>query len=911
MAARIGFENFPEAERYYELYLADPVRVDPSWRALFSQWDRLPLEEAPAAMHVESRGDWRIYELIRAYRSYGHLLANCNPIATQEAQIPRGLRLETFGFTQLDWHEAFPTYGLLAQPLAPLKELVAVLQSIYCGKIGLEYMELHSPDMERWLQSQVEPTRFQLELSAEERHQLLHLLNKAELFESFLHTKYVGQKRFSLEGGETLIPILQTIIEQSADNGAESIVIGMAHRGRLNVLCNILNKSYGELFSEFDEDYLPDFCEGSGDVKYHKGFQATVYTARNQKVRIDLMPNPSHLESVDPVVQGQVRARQVLLEESGIPGARDKVVPLLIHGDASISGQGVVYETLQLWRLPGYANGGTIHLVINNQIGFTTLPTDSRSTEYCTDIARAFDAPVFHVNAEDPEGCVYATKLAVQLRQKFHCDVFIELNCYRKYGHNECDEPAFTQPFEYQLIRQKTSIRGLYLAQLISHGVLERQLVEKMEEEFRHALQASQDQINEAKGKKAKRAGCTRLRLFEDQTELLKVVETGVAAKILRAVAQRFCAVPEGFTLHAKLIKLLEERLAMVVENVAVRKPIDWGMAEQLAIATLLWEGVHVRLSGQDSRRGTFSHRHAMWMDQKEARKYFPLSCLKQGQGRFDVFNTPLSEYAALGFEYGYSMANTNALVIWEAQFGDFSNGAQITIDQYLSSGEQKWGLQVPLTLLLPHGYEGQGPDHSSARIERFLQLCGDENMFVCNPSTPAQMFHLLRRQVHSGWKKPLVVFTPKSLLRYPACVSTLEELEQGHFNEVLDDPGAFKTPKKMALCSGRVYYDLIAERTKRNAEELVVIRLEQLYPMPLCRLAELVDCYKTVKEYIWVQEEPSNMGGWKEVRHHIDGLLPNGKTLKYLGRPCSASPSAGSYALHNRQYQTMIEAIF
>lgn len=914
MTREIGFGNLSEAERYYEQYLADPSQVDPSWRTLFSQWEKLPSDAFPSLKEAgaESRGDWRIYDLIHAYRSYGHLLAKVNPIATYEAEVPHELRLETMGFTELDWDEEFPTYGLLSTPRARLRDMVAALQAIYCGRVGIEYMELHSPEMEQWVQSEIEATRFQAELGIEEKRQILHILNKSELFESFLHTKYVGQKRFSLEGGETLIPILQTIIEQSAEKGAETIIMGMAHRGRLNVLCNIMNKSYAEIFSEFEEGYIPDSFEGSGDVKYHKGFQATVTTAQNKKVRIELMPNPSHLESVDPVVEGQVRARQVLLEGDSPKGAWDQVIPLLIHGDASVSGQGVVYETIQLWRLPGYANGGTIHIVINNQIGFTTLPKDARSTLYCTDIARTFDAPVFHVNAEDPEGCVYATKLAVMLRQKFHRDVFIELNCYRKYGHNEGDEPAFTQPLEYQLIRKKASIRELYLEQLIHQGVLEKQLAERMEEEFRSSLQASQDTLKEGKEKTQKtRSSHKHLRTEEQHSELFRIVETGVPAETLRAVAERFCRVPDGLTIHPKLIKLLEERLEMVAAEPSARKPIDWGMAEHLAMATLLWEGVHVRLTGQDSRRGTFSHRHAMWMDQKEARKYFPLSRLRQGQGRFDVFNTPLSEYAALGFEYGYNMANPNAFVIWEAQFGDFGNGAQITIDQYLSTGEQKWGLKVPLTLLLPHGYEGQGPEHSSARMERFLQLCGDDNMFVCNPSTPAQLFHLLRRQVQAGWKKPLIIFTPKGLLRYPECVSTLEDLEKGHFYEVMDDPNPPKTANRMIFCSGRVYYDLINERAKHKRDDLVIVRLEQLYPLPLFRIAELIDRYKEVKQYLWVQEEPSNMGGWKSVRSGIGGLLTGGKNLKYIGRLRSASPAAGSYALHKRQYQAIMEAIF
>lgn len=927
----LGFANIPALEELYLKYKEDPSSVDPSWHKIFTAFEATkdhPLHKKspfptiplvpPHKLHGEEPSvkslfqqagktfpaDLRVYNLIEAYRTYGHLLAKFNPIATHEPKEPHELKLETLGFSPGELSVSFPTCGLLAQPNAPLLDIINTLKSIYCDKIGIEYMGLQRPELEHWLQQQIESTRMQINFPIEQKQLILQQLNKSELFESFLHTKYVGQKRFSLEGGETLIPMLAALIDRGAELTADEFVLGMPHRGRLNVLTNIMNKSYADIFSEFEEGYIPESFEGSGDVKYHKGFSSEILTSFGKKVQIDLTPNPSHLESVDPVVEGQVLARQIQKDDLD----KEKVVPILIHGDAAVSGQGVVYETMQFYRLKGYSTGGTIHIVINNQIGFTTLPRDSRSTPYCTDIARAFGSPVFHVNAEDPESCVYVTLLAMEIRHLFHCDVFIDLNCYRKYGHNETDEPAYTQPLEYQMIRKRKPIREIYRDLLDHQGVLEKYMAEALEVEFKKALQQALKSAKIAPKETTEKSAV--LPAPPKENGLFLPIQTGVSKEELQEVAQRVCRVPEGFNIHPKLGNLIKERLSMVMDD-AEAKPVDWGMGETLAFGTLLWEGVHVRLSGQDSCRGTFSHRHALWMDQVAERAYYPLKHLKKDQGRFDVYNSPLSEYAVLGFEYGYSLAYPSALVIWEAQFGDFSNGAQITIDQYISTSEQKWGQKLGLVLFLPHGYEGQGPEHSSGRLERFLTLCGDDNLQIVNPTTPAQLFHMLRRQVLRPLRKPLIVFTPKGLLRHPGCVNKIDDFVKGSFQEILDDPHPPKNVKRIAFCTGRIYYDLIEERKKNNADDLAIIRIEQLYPFHTERMKEVIAKYSGVKEYFWVQEEPSNMGAWTFVRPIFRSLLPKGHELNYVGRTASASPATGSHVLHKKEYALFMGQLF
>lgn len=901
----LAFANPGLFEELYSKYKQTKDSVDSEWQKIFEAFDSEVVSFPTKTFHTKithptrTEAEFKIFQLIQAYRTYGYLAAKVNPLDAEEATEPRQLNLEELGFRTEELSQTFPTLGILKKPEASLLEIVNALKEIYCGHVGIEYIGFQSPEFEEWLQKRIEPNRFKNVFSVEQKQEILQYLNKSELLESFLHTKYVGQKRFSIEGGETFIPIMAALIEVGADMGVTEFYLGMAHRGRLNLLANILNKSYKEIFSEFDEGYIPESLEGSGDVKYHKGFYSNVQTVHGHKVQVTLTPNPSHLESVNPVVEGEVRARQDQLKDS----QREKVVAILVHGDAALSGQGVIYENLQLYRLENYTTGGSIHIVINNQIGFTTLPKEARSTSSCTDVAKAFGAPIFHVNGEDPEACVYAAILAMEIRHKFHFDVFIDLNCYRKYGHNESDEPAFTQPIEYKIIRSKKPIRDQYRDQLIEQGVLEKYMAESMEAEFKKSLNQAlkiekpheQEKENNSK---------------ENQVSIFQTVETGVNYKILREIAEEICLIPKNFNLHPKLQHLLKERLAMVVPEKEA-KPLDWGMAELLAYGSLLYEGTPLRLAGQDTCRGTFSHRHAMWMDQVAEKAYFPLSHLAKAETSADVVNSPLSEFAALAFEYGYSVAYPQALVIWEAQFGDFANGAQVVIDQYIASGEQKWGQKTSLTLFLPHGYEGQGPEHSSARLERFLTLAGNDNMFIANPTTPAQFFHLLRRQILGRFQKPLVVLTPKGLLRHPECISHIKELEKGHFSPFLDDPSAPKSAKKLLICSGRIFYDLQAYRKKEKINDTVILRIEQLYPFDEETFKKVMERYASITECFYVQDEHQNMGAYNYLRPILTKLLPKKIELKYAGRPPSASTAAGSYALHKKEQAAIMNTLF
>lgn len=897
----INYGNSALIDDLYEAYAKNPANVPATWRRYFEKLKAESQETYEPQYSFESiPADIRILDLIDGYREYGHLAANVNPIAIKENGWPQELNIEAYGFSQEDLGKEYPTCGLMEAAYAPLSSIIEVLKEIYCTKIGIEYMGCQSPELEKWIQERIEPNRCKIDLSIDQKRMILQYLNRSELLEVFIHTKYVGQKRFSLEGGETLIPMLEAVIRRGSQLGVNQVVIGMAHRGRLNVLSNIMNKSYADIFSEFEENYIPQSFEGSGDVKYHKGFYSETVMEGTKKVQITLMPNPSHLEAVDPVVEGATYAKQILCNDL----KKEEVIPVLIHGDAALAGQGVVYETLQMYNLKGYSTGGTVHFVINNQVGFTTQPEEGRSTRYCTDIARAFGAPVFHVNGEDPESCIFATYLAIELRQIFHSDVFIDLNCYRKYGHNESDEPAFTQPIEYQMIRKKQPVREIYRDNLIKQGVLERAMAESLEEEFRKALGGALDKAKEP----LKKSAGPELSQAKN-SGIFDAIQTGVPVETIREVADAMCRIPEGFDIHRKLQKLLEERLAMV--NVDHPKPMDWGMAENLAYGTLLWNRHSVRLAGQDSGRGTFSHRHAIWWDQTSQKPYIPLQHLKPEQGRCEIINSPLSEYAAMGFEYGYSLIAQKALVLWEAQFGDFGNGAQIMIDQFIATAEQKWSQSTPLVLLLPHGYEGQGPEHSSGRIERFMTLCGDDNMFICNPTLPAQMFHLLRRQALRPKKKPLVIFTPKGLLRLPECVSSLDDLANGTFEEILDDPHAPENAKRMILCSGRIFFDLDAARKEQQSNDLVIIRIEQLYPLNEEKLIALIKKYKSVGQYIWAQEEPHNMGAWGNIAPVINKLLPTSEKLKYIGRPRSASTAVGSHSKHKKEFRAIMDEIF
>ncbi len=886
-------------EKLYEQFLKDPESVEPSWRHFF--------EGVEFGQYVQVQklppggGDARIARLIDAYRTFGHLQAHVNPIATQPIQAANELNLSVLGFEEKELNQEFSTCGLLEKPTAPLSEIITVLQEIYCGTKGVEYMGFHSPELQRWVQGQIEPIRFHPQFSIEEKKRILNRLNQAELFETFLHTKYVGQKRFSLEGGEMLIPILSEIIDQGAVNGVEEFVLGMSHRGRLNVLANILNKSFSMVFSEFEDNIDLNLPEGAGDVKYHKGYSSNIKTSSGASVHISLTANPSHLESVNPVVEGKTRAKQEQLQDTSC----SRVMPLLIHGDAALAGQGVVYETLQLYRLPGYSTGGTLHIVVNNQIGFTTQPYEYRSNNYCTDIAHAFGFPVFHVNAEDPEGCIYATQLALGLRQLFQCDVFIELNCFRKYGHNESDEPAFTQPIEYQLIRNKKSIREIYRDVLIQEGIVEKEMALRLEEEFKKALHYALDEMK-LKNEPAPTESFGGLwSEYQRATteELLQPVDTQVAQKNLCQIGEQICAIPPQLNVHKKLLKVIEGRRKMIEGA----RPLDWSMAEQLAFGSLLWEGTPLRLAGQDSQRGTFTQRHAVWVDQTNGERYFPLAHLKEGQGAFAIYNSSLSEYAALGFEWGYSMAYPTALVLWEAQFGDFANGAQIIFDQYMAASAQKWQRYSGLVVLLPHGYEGQGAEHSSARLERFLQLAAESNIQVVNPSTPAQYFHLLRRQMVRKARVPLIVMTPKGLLRHPGCVSSMEDLSHGRFQEILDDPLTIPQATRVLLCSGRIYYDLIQEREKRKNQSTVVIRIEQLYPLLQEKIMQVLGKYSVATEHFWVQEEPRNMGAWGYIYPYLEEMVP----IRYVGRNPSGTTATGSHAQHENEHKQLMQKAF
>jgi len=883
--------NLAFIEELYGKFLQDPTSVDTSWRYFFEGMEFSKGRDQGAAPSIQT-GDLKAYLLVQAYRMYGHLGAQIDPLS-DKVKEPELLSLSTFGITEEDLSKSFSTFGFLPKDKAPLKELLSALKATYANKVGIEYLDLENLEMEKFIQKKIEPL-FPLNLTADDRLQILHYLNKAEFFETFIHTKYVGQKRFSLEGAETLIPMLAFIMDKGADLGVQEVSVGMAHRGRLNVLANILNKSYSMIFHEFEDHYSNSVGQGTGDVKYHKGFQGSLKTHSGKEVFITLAANPSHLESVDPLVEGRARAAQELKG-----GDFSKALPILIHGDASVAGQGVVYETLQLSRLPGYATGGTIHIVINNQIGFTTLPSEARSTKYCTDIAKAFNCPVFHVNAEDPESCISAALLAIELRHRFACDVFIDLNCYRKYGHNEGDEPAFTQPLQYNIIRAKKSIRELFKLQLIEEGVLTPKLSELKEEEFKNSLHKAIEAIPPP-DKKTQEEGDH----YQVSEEILSKIPSITKESII-TLAQSFCAVPDGFSIHPKIRRLFADRLAMVKGD---SKTIDWGMAEHLSFASMLTKGIHVRLSGQDCQRGTFSQRHAVWVDQLSAEKYFPLQNLSKSQAPIQVLNSPLSEYAVLGFDLGYSMSYPSTLTLWEAQYGDFANTAQVIIDQFISGSEQKWGLGSNLTLLLPHGYEGQGPEHSSARMERYLQLAAQGNVILVNCSTPAQYFHVLRRQAFLLNKKPLVVFTPKALLRLPACTSSVDDLVNGCFQEVITDP-LITNPKKILLCSGKVYYDLLQEREKRTIEDVAIIRIEQLYPFPKDKLQEVLRAYKGFTILAWVQEEHSNMGAWEYIRPQLQEAF--GMAPEYVGRPRSAATAAGSYAIHKKQFQKMMDEAY
>ena len=889
------------SEEMFRRWEKDPMSVDPTWRKAFEKIESAPKPKKPGTtptLHPPTKkleGEefrdevlkLRMKELIDHYRKEGHKNADINP-------FNEPVKKDYSDFSKQELKAFFPTLGILKMKEAPLEEILDQLERLYSGKLGFQFSSIVSEEEEKWLAKEIEEGFFLIETPIEEKQMILEELSKADLFETFMHTKYTGQKRFSIEGAESLIPMLEQVILSGTSAGVSAFVIGMAHRGRLNVLSNILDKSYQEIFSEFDEGYVPEAFHGTGDVKYHKGYTSKREIGDKKTVEIMLPPNPSHLESIDSVVEGIVKGKQVKIEED----PKDSAMAILVHGDAAIAGQGIVYETLQMQSLPGYQTGGTIHFVVNNQIGFTTSPDEGRSTVYCTDIAKSFGNPVIHVNASDPEVCVKAAKLAVKYRMRFKKDIFIDMYCWRKYGHNEGDEPAFTHPKLYRHIKSMKPVRETYRDLLISEGSVEKEIAEEMEKTFKRALSEAKEGLKLGDPKKEKRRKTHGPYTPPD-------VETAVDKKTLEKIGLKMVDIPEGFNLHPKVLHLAEER----VEMATGKKPLNWGMAEILAYGSLVLEGHEVRVSGQDVERGTFSHRHALYVDQESSQKYVPLAHLEKGQAKFSIYNSILSEYAVLGFEYGYSLTTPNGLTIWEAQFGDFANGAQVIFDQYLAPAEAKWGQKSNLTVFLPHGYEGQGPEHSSGRIERYLILAGERNLRVCVPSLPAQQFHLLRRQALDPEQKPLIAFTPKALLRLPAASSPLSDFTEGRFHEILDDPDRPENPKKVVFCTGKIFYELQAEREKLKDDRVALIRIEQLYPLYKEELKKIFKPYEKVETVLWVQEEPENMGALHYIVPRLEKLLE--RKVKAIARPVSATTASGIYAFHKIESKDIMEEVF
>jgi 2-oxoglutarate dehydrogenase E1 component len=837
----------------------------------------------------------RVYQLINMYRVRGHLIANLDPLETRPPTMHPELDPATYGLTIWDLERSFLTGGISAERQLTLREIMRILRDAYCRTASFEYMHISQPDEKSWIQERVEAAP--ANLSEEDQRQILSKLIEAEVFERFLHNKYVGQKRFSLEGAESLIPILDTTLDRAADAGMDDVVIGMAHRGRLNVLANTVGKSYSEIFHEFEGHLDPALSQGSGDVKYHLGASGKHTAPSGREVRVEVASNPSHLEAVNPVVEGLVRAKQDMLDR----GEEAPVLPVLIHGDAAFAGQGVVAETLNL-SLRGYRTGGTVHVIVNNQLGFTTSPDYGRSSTYASDVAKMIQAPIFHVNGDDPEACVRVARLAFDYRQTFKKDVVIDMWCYRRFGHNEGDEPSFTQPLMYARIKGRPSVRKLYTEALVNRGDLSLEEAEKWLEAFRRRLQHAFDDFREDTGGKAPEAELERPAAMAADPG----VDTAVDRRRLDWLVDRITTVPEGFHVHPKLTRWLNDRHQALEADT-----IDWSLAEALAFGSLLEESRIVRLTGQDTRRGTFSQRHAVLVDQENGEQYTPLAHLGPRQGRFLVYDSLLSEFAALGFEYGYSVANPDALVLWEAQYGDFINGAQIVVDQFIVAAEEKWSQKSGVALLLPHGFEGQGPEHSSSRVERFLQLAAEENIQVAWPSTAAQYFHLLRRQALRAAHKPLVVLTPKSLLRLQAARSTVEELTAGRFNEVLADP-AHPDPrnvKRLLLASGKVFYELARRRQEAGRDDVALVRLEQLYPFPAQQIRQRLDAYPEAGRPVWVQEEPDNMGAGRYLRLAFERAL--GIDLPVISRPEAAAPATGSPSIHQRQEKRLLDQAF
>ena len=901
----LGNGDIGNFDHLFEQFRQDPESVDKSWRQFFEGFEFAEANYDPegidGAIPEAFQKEVNVLNLIGAYRQRGHLFAKTNPIRPRRMH-EQPILLENFNLSEGDFETVFQAGSRIGLGPATLRKIIDFLEEAYCGSIGAEYKYVRTPHIVDWIQSRVEQNRNHTIFNKEEKKHIYEKLMRAVDFEAFLHTKFVGQKRFSLEGAEAIIPALETLVEEGAVLGVKEFVIGMAHRGRLNVLANILNKNYENIFVEFEGKSFGD-SNFEGDVKYHMGYSSDRIAHNGEKVHLSLAPNPSHLEAVNPVVEGMARAKI----EKRYSGDEKKLVPILIHGDASIAGQGIIYEVLQMSQLEGYKTGGTVHVVLNNQVGFTTDYIESRSSTYCTDIAKTTLSPVFHVNGDDIEAVVHTIEMALEFRQQFHRDVFVDILAYRKHGHNEGDEPRFTQPTLYKLIGKHPNPKLIYRNRLIDEGTYSGAELDEIDRNFR-------EQMNSSLELSHKREQLEPTSFFEgdwqglrlaQQEEHQKSPDTGVHRPKLQELAKKLTTLPDDWKIFPKIRNLYKDRSKMVNE----REILDWGMGEQLAYASLLDEGTGIRISGQDVRRGTFSHRHAVVVEEDDT-KHVPLMHLSDSQGLLSIYNSHLSEYGVLGFEYGYAVSSPKDLVIWEAQFGDFANGAQIIIDQFIASAETKWQRMNGLVLQLPHGYEGQGPEHSSARIERFMTLCADNNMYILNCTTPANLFHALRRQTARPFRKPLVIFTPKSLLRHPKCVSSLNDFGKGtFFQEVIDDNFADPAKvKRVLFCNGKIYYDLVGKQQFEERKDVAVVRLEQLYPIATDQIKEVRNRYPQTKECFWVQEEPENMGAAGFVMRKFPDL---GCSIKLVSRKGSSSPSTGFSVMHKKQQEELIHQAF
>lgn len=894
----LGNADINTIEELFKQYQENPENVEESWRSFFKGFEFARTTYDKHGGNEALDAEFRVINLIEGYRKRGHLFTKTNPVRTRRKYSPT-LDIQNFDLTESDLDSEFQAGKKLGIGPSSLRKIIDHLETTYCANIGAEYMFIRDPEKLQWLQNRLEKDKNTPNFSVDEKKHIYYHLRHAVGFEQFIHKKFMGQKRFSLEGAESLIPALDAVIERGAELGISEFVIGMAHRGRLNVLTNILKKPYQDIFNEFLGEEYEDTIS-LGDVKYHLGYNNKIVTDSGQEVKLNLVPNPSHLETVGAVVQGISRARI----DYKYNRDNKKLAPIVIHGDAAIASQGVVYEVLQMSHLPGYKTGGTIHLVINNQVGFTTNYLDARSSTYCTDIAKVTKAPIFHVNGDDAEALMHTIQIAMEYRQQFHTDVFIDILCYRKYGHNEGDEPRFTQPVLYKAISKHPNVRDIYAQELIDGGVYSKDDIKQLDKEYADYLET---ELNVAKAKKK-----VNIQQFfgEDwknyhhpvPKDFYNSPKTSIDEIKLLELASKVNYLPEDKSFFKKIVKLVEDRRRMVDED-----KLDWALGELLAYASLVDDGYPVRVSGQDSERGTFSHRHAAYVYDDSTEKYIPLKHISENQANFEIYNSPLSEYGVMGFEYGYALTQPNALTIWEAQFGDFHNVAQVIIDQYLSSAEEKWGIMNGLTLLLPHGFEGQGPEHSSARIERFLTLAANENMQIVNPTTPANMFHLLRRQMLRDFRVPLVVFTPKSLLRHPQCTSTKTDFTQGAFQEVIDDANVnIDEVTRVVLCSGKIYYDLLAKKNEYDAKDIALVRVEQLHPFPMEKVKNIIKKYTGAIKWLWVQEEPENMGAWWYIKNQFKDFK-----LEPVTRLASGSPAVGLNKLHVLGQEEIIEKVF